>query len=65
MWDAVGAHLVGIGLLRLRELYRADTETQLMWLYRFRIRRTGFELRLVWVGEVRHDRGLCLSVCCI
>ncbi len=24
----------------------------------------GFELRLVSVGELRHDRGLCLSVCC-
>ena len=33
-------------------------------LYRFRTRHTGFELRLVSVGELRHDRGSCLSVCC-
>jgi putative transposase len=33
-------------------------------LYRFRIQHTCFELRLVSVGELRHDRGSCLSVCC-
>ena len=33
-------------------------------LYRFRIQHTCFELRLVSVGELRHDRGSCPSVCC-
>jgi fatty-acyl-CoA synthase len=33
-------------------------------VYRFKTRHTGFELRLVSVGELRHDHGSCLSVCC-
>jgi hypothetical protein len=33
-------------------------------VYRFRTRHAGFELRLVSVGELRHDRGLWLSACC-
>jgi hypothetical protein len=34
-------------------------------VYRFRIQHMCFELRLVSVGELRHYRGSCLSVCCI
>ncbi len=33
-------------------------------LYRFRTRRTGFELRFGVARELRHDRLPCLSVCC-
>ena len=33
-------------------------------VYRFRIRHTGVDLRLVSMGELRHDRGPCLSACC-
>jgi hypothetical protein len=33
-------------------------------LYRFKTRCTGYELRLVSVGEVRHDRGPCPFACC-
>ena len=41
-----------------------ETVTRGGTLYRFRTHRTGFELRLVSVGELRHDRDPCLSVCC-
>jgi Bacterial regulatory proteins, tetR family len=34
------------------------------YLYRFRTHYTCFELRLVPVGELGHDRDPCLSVCC-
>ena len=34
-------------------------------LYRFRTRRTDLELRFGSAGELEHDRGSCLPVCCI
>jgi hypothetical protein len=47
-----------------KELNTAVFMKKMVSVYRFKTERTGFELRLVSVGELRDDHGSCLCVCC-